>query len=296
MAGSEFASVQDEVNYWRDRCEETEREYEEFRQNSHLLEKELEISLEQAEKANRELKTRNNHLVLENETLKKNYHQEREELVKQIAELQEESKRCHSREEDYVKYIRSLEQKNDDLERSQRVTYESLAEFELKLNSAIERNVLLESELDEKENLKATVQRLKDETRDLRQEIQVREKELRPDNDKATATRRCSSFRVSSSTPPSNDIPSKRTPLSSDPSKPHTHIKSLSGGHSVLTTPTRVSAMNIVGDLLRKVGALESKLASCRMSPADNTRESFRGRSRLNRGVSTPSIHNLVRS
>lgn len=50
----------------------------------------------------------------------KNYHQEREELVKQIAELQEESKRCHSREEDYVKYIRSLEQKNDDLERSQR--------------------------------------------------------------------------------------------------------------------------------------------------------------------------------
>lgn len=48
-----------------------------------------------------------------------------------------------------------------------RVTYESLAEFELKLNSAIERNVLLESELDEKENLKATVQRLKDETRGM---------------------------------------------------------------------------------------------------------------------------------
>ncbi len=41
----------------------------------------------------------------------------------------------------------------------------SLAEFEVKLNSAIERNVLLESELDEKENLKAMVQRLKDETR-----------------------------------------------------------------------------------------------------------------------------------
>lgn len=31
-------------------------------------------------------------------------------------------------------------------------------------------------------------------------------------------------------------------------------ISGLSGGHSVLTTPTRVSAMNIVGDLLRKVG------------------------------------------
>lgn len=43
----------------------------------------------------------------------------------------------------------------------------SLAEFEVKLNSAIERNVLLESELDEKENLKAMVQRLKDETRGI---------------------------------------------------------------------------------------------------------------------------------
>lgn len=43
----------------------------------------------------------------------------------------------------------------------------SLAEFEVKLNSAIERNVLLESELDEKENLKTMVQRLKDETRGI---------------------------------------------------------------------------------------------------------------------------------
>lgn len=62
--------------------------------------------------------------------------------------------------------------------------------------------------------------------KDLKQEIQVRERELRPDNDKASVTRRCSSFRVSSSTPPT-DVPSKRTPvLNSDPSKPHTHIKS----------------------------------------------------------------------
>lgn len=70
MPGPEFASMQEEVNYWRNRCEETERDFEEFQQNSHMLEKELELSLEQAEKANRDLKTRNNHLVLENETLK----------------------------------------------------------------------------------------------------------------------------------------------------------------------------------------------------------------------------------
>lgn len=43
--------------------------------------------------------------------------------------------------------------------------YTSLGEFETKLNYALERNVLLESELDEKESLKTMVQRLKDEAR-----------------------------------------------------------------------------------------------------------------------------------
>ena len=37
-----------------------------------------------------------------------------------------------------------------------------------------------------------------------------------------------------------------------------------STGGTPLTPAARISALNIVGDLLRKVGALESKLASCR--------------------------------
>lgn len=46
--------------------------------------------------------------------------------------------------------------------RINRVTEE---EIEAKLNSAIEKNALLESELDEKEALKVIVQRLMDEIR-----------------------------------------------------------------------------------------------------------------------------------
>lgn len=64
-----------------------------------------------------------------------------------------------------AKYIRDLEQKNDDLERSRRIIEESIAGFEAALNSAIERNAMLESEIDEKENLKEKLQRLADETR-----------------------------------------------------------------------------------------------------------------------------------
>lgn len=66
----EFASLQEEVSFWKGRCQEIEQDFEEFQQNSQMLEKELEMSLDQAEKTNRDLKTRNNHLHLENETLK----------------------------------------------------------------------------------------------------------------------------------------------------------------------------------------------------------------------------------
>ena len=73
----------------------------------------------------------------------------------------------------FCRYVRELEQQNDDLERVKRSTLASLEDFEGRMNSAIERNAFLESELDEKESLKMSVQRLKDETRDLRSELKV---------------------------------------------------------------------------------------------------------------------------
>ena len=79
------------------------------------------------------------------------------------------------------KYVRELEQQNDDLERAKRSTLANLEDFEGRLNVAIERNAFLESELDEKENLRGVVQRLKDETRDLRQELKVLNPQVRSD-------------------------------------------------------------------------------------------------------------------
>jgi hypothetical protein len=52
----------------------------------------------------------------------------------------------------------------------------SLAEFESKINEALERNAILESELDGKDEMAETVQRLKDEARDLQQELVVRQR------------------------------------------------------------------------------------------------------------------------
>lgn len=67
-------------------------------------------------------------------------------------------------------YIRELEQKNDDLERTNRVVSESVTGFEAMLNQAYERNALLEMEVDEKEQLQINLQRLMDEARGEYQE------------------------------------------------------------------------------------------------------------------------------
>ncbi|CAH1396613.1 unnamed protein product [Nezara viridula] len=225
-------SIED-VSFWRNKAEEFEREFEDFRESSQMLEKELEASLEQAERTIRELRLKNNSLQLENEAMKDKYDVLQRATETQISEMEEEANQRHKREEEYVKYIRELEQKNDDLERSQRAMYTSLGEFETKLNYALERNVLLESELDEKESLKTMVQRLKDEARD-------------------------------SNKMESSDLIVNSNCLNNTPTK------NINSTNCLLNQPNRISAMNIVGDLLRKVGALESKLASCRGSSRDS--------------------------
>ncbi|XP_076183008.1 nuclear distribution protein nudE [Ptiloglossa arizonensis] len=188
----QFVSKDDEIQYWMDlahqihrRKEDIERELEEFQENSQLLEKELEVSLEQAEKANRELRQRNTRLATEVEQLRTRLDQQ----TADCAMFQGKAQDLQSQHDHLLKYIRELEQKNDDLERAHRINRVTEEEIEAKLNSAIEKNALLESELDEKEGLKVIVQRLMDEIRvsvitDLKQEIQVQEMH-QPDNDKS---------------------------------------------------------------------------------------------------------------
>merc|ERR1712048_319407 len=140
-----------------------------------------------------------------------------------------------------------------------------------RLNIAIERNAFLESELDEKENLKMVVQRLKDETRDLRQELNVLNPQLEeePDNDKNLSLR--------SNIDSNKIVESKegKTVIDGDPHTPaRTSLNGYSSSHingaPPLTPSARISALGIVGDLLKKVGALELKLVSCRNIVKEN--------------------------
>lgn len=301
-----FGTPQEEITYWRQTAgnfkhdlEDAREELEEFQISSRELEAELETQLEQLENKNKELISDRSKLQMENESLRDRLEALQCNSYRKQTELEDELAQVVAFRDELQKYIRELEQSNDDLERTKRATVVSLEDFEQRLNQAIERNAFLESELDEKENLGDTVQRLKDEARDLRQELEVvtvkkpAPKELRsPDENKSdpfsstTTTPTDSNKLVDSGymgfTPANRRLPSNSSTCSTG---------------TPLTPSARISALNIVGDLLRKVGALESKLASCRNFVKDQPRGAKPGSGspsnsprakRLNRGASVP--------
>ncbi|XP_064116091.1 nuclear distribution protein nudE homolog 1-like isoform X2 [Macrobrachium nipponense] len=258
----QFGSAEEEAEFWKKKAleyrqslEETREELEEFQNGSRELEAELEAQLEQAENRCSEYKSQINRLAIENDSLKERYERVHNEFHNQVKALQGELSEIKTIKEDLTRYIRELEQANDDLERAKRATVTSLEDFETRLNLAIERNAFLESELDEKEALKVMVQRLKDEARDLRQELCVKAKEdFEPDNDKALQQQQ-SKYHLDLQSPQkpvsSTKMPTEESIVDSNKlvsttqiteSVPSTHVKS------------RISALNIVGDLLRKVG------------------------------------------
>ncbi|XP_041737590.2 LOW QUALITY PROTEIN: nuclear distribution protein nudE homolog 1-A [Coregonus clupeaformis] len=326
-----FVSLEEEVDYWKEqvakhqqRSEEAQEELQEFQQMSRDYEVELEMELKQCETRNQELLTQNNRLHMELENYKEKYETQHSEAYRQISTLEGDLAETTAIRDQLHKYIRELEQANDDLERAKRATIMSLEDFDQRMNHVIERNAFLESELDEKESLLESVQRLKDEARDLRQELAVQQKqERRPSftvtkdslsdktEDKTSLTTSHSFTRppssLRSSPPPALSssallsTPSRPPPSSASPFTPPPPSYSRGDGPSgtPLTASARISAQNIVGELLRKVGNLESKLASCRefvyeQSPGRSTLSGGQGAPPIQRGTSsdTPSATN----
>ncbi|KAJ1097051.1 hypothetical protein NDU88_002180 [Pleurodeles waltl] len=273
LRGRNFASVEEEVHYWKElaskykQCaEDAQEELREFQEGSREYEAELEAQLQHAENRNRDLVSENNRLHTELESIKEKFEAQHSEGYRQISALEHDLAQTTAIKDRLQKYIRELEQSNDDLERAKRATIMSLEDFEQRLNQAIERNAFLESELDEKENLLESVQRLKDEARDLKQELAVQHKQEKPKTciGSSSEVEKIDTAIQASVSVPSTPLMHRGygaglgTPLSCKRS----FEDSCSG--TPLTPAARISALNIVGDLLRKVGALESKLASCR--------------------------------
>ncbi|KAJ7306009.1 hypothetical protein JRQ81_010375 [Phrynocephalus forsythii] len=251
---------------WPRSAKNAQEELREFQEGSREYEAELEMQLQQVEARNRDLLSDNNRLRMEIESVKEKITAQHSEGYQQVSALEEELAQTKAVKDQLQKYIRELEQANDDLERAKRATIMSLEDFEQRLNLAIERNAMLESELDEKESLLVSVQRLKDEARDLRQELAVQQKQEKP---KASVEAPSETERTDTAVQAT--FPGLSTPAASrgpgvGRSTPGAARRGFEDSYcgTPLTPAARISALNIVGDLLQKVGALESKLASCR--------------------------------
>ncbi|XP_068631758.1 nuclear distribution protein nudE homolog 1 [Battus philenor] len=238
----------DSADYWRkqaryyeQKANDIQQELDEYTENSAQLEKELEASLEQVEKQNRDLEHQNQRLKNDLDILRKKLERSQHETNALESELQA----LKIEKEKQAIYIREIEQKNDDLERGQRVITESLACLDKLLNQQYERNAVLESEVDEIENLRVKLQRANDEARDLKQELKVIEIVPEYKKEDGSINENVCNGHIPNTSRSQVEIETQ-TSLSS-PQK-----REING--NAMTPSSRVSAMNLVGDLLRKVG------------------------------------------
>ncbi|CAB3374905.1 Hypothetical predicted protein [Cloeon dipterum] len=260
-----FGSAEEEAKYWKHLAlqyqqgmKEAREDLEEFQLNSHELERELEAQCEQAETRLHGLESAYNQIQRDYEDLKKRNEEMQQEYHQELNTLGSELQQHRRNAEGLHKYIRDLEQSNDEFEKSSRIMHATIEDLETRLNLSIERNVFIESELDDKESLKAMVQRLKDESRDLRHELKVREqrRELPDVENKKNLELSKSHDKLIK-----YEIESPGTPLK-------VSTQHNAGAASPALTPSaRISALNIVGDLLRNVSALENKVAHARSLP-----------------------------
>lgn len=219
----------------------------------------MEAQLVLAEQSKRDLQADNQRLKYEVEALKEKLEHEHAQSYKQVTVLEDDLNQTRVVKEQLQRYVRELEQAKDDLERAQRAAVVSLEESEQRLDEALERNAYLESELDEKESSLVSVQRLKDEVRELKQELAARERQEVTRKQTLDSEKRDSAVQVSLSLPATPVAKGMENSFPSPKATPN-HF-----GMSPLTPPASTSALNMGKDLLWKVvGAFVSKLTACR--------------------------------
>ncbi|KAM7359114.1 nuclear distribution protein nudE isoform 2-T3 [Cochliomyia hominivorax] len=288
-----FNSVEDECRYWKERAKlyhkewtDVKQEYDEYVEQSREMEAEMDATIDQKQATIKDLRFKLSSVEKENESLKiklESHSMELNSIEKQLENMK--------KERDSMKdYLRQLEQKNDDLERAHRILNESIVDFERMLDKAYEKNALLEMEVDEKEVLQEKLQRLMDETRDLKQELNVKTRyattngtqngglmgntgsEVTTPNgingdihDSATInnTNNFVGTTTTTNNTATTNINDYQLQQRSLKRKTFPDPDNLLNGNA-MTASSRTTAFNIVTDMLRKLNAIETKLKTYR--------------------------------
>ncbi|KAA1074141.1 NADH:ubiquinone oxidoreductase [Puccinia graminis f. sp. tritici] len=180
MEEPSFTSDGDALDYYRSLArslqsdlDDTKLALDEFQVSSKELETELERELQATEKQLKELRGKEEHLLHEIDQWKIKYHSSLKDHTKTMTHMQTELETCRKSNEEYRTRLRDMELDNDELEGKERMVASSLQDVESKYGKAIERITLLEDELIEKSKLEEEHQRLKDDLRDMTEELAV---------------------------------------------------------------------------------------------------------------------------
>ncbi|KAK4704936.1 hypothetical protein P7C70_g1277, partial [Phenoliferia sp. Uapishka_3] len=146
---------------------------QEFTESSKELQEELEKELAAMEASERNMRKGLDEARGEMEDWKAKYTTTLKEHAATMTHMQKELESLRASEKALRTKLRDMELDNDDLEKSEREKDSSLQDFETRYGKSLERTALLEEELVNKAHLEEEAQRLRDELRDLTEEMSV---------------------------------------------------------------------------------------------------------------------------
>ncbi|KAH8696040.1 NUDE protein [Talaromyces proteolyticus] len=297
------SSLEEELSYYKSQYEQLEVELADFQTSSRELEAELEKDIEASEKRERHLKEKAESLSYEVDEWKAKYKQAKTEANSVQNTLQKEITTLRDSNRTLQLKLRDIEVANDDYERQARNTTSSLEDLESKYNVAIERGVLLEEEIkngeQEREGLRITAQRLRDELSDLKIEADIINNKLRKAESELSHRRKPAFLNSSSVANNQYSEGAEQSPVttSSSPTMTTPPAKSVSSATSeALTPPSPTASESSVS--VRKAGA-EGGATRSRISVSSSVpRPSFGRHTRTPsipyvNGFSTPSMSSV---
>ncbi|KAM0789112.1 hypothetical protein ACM66B_003167 [Microbotryomycetes sp. NB124-2] len=177
---SEIGSVADALALYKQhndtlqrQLEDANLEMQDFMESSKELQDELEKELARIEASEKDMRRGLEQARGEIDEWKTKYTTALRDHTTTMTHMQKELESLRSSEKALRTKLRDMELDNDDLEKADREKESSLQDLESRYGRAIERIALLEEELVAKAELEEEAQRLKDELRDLREELAV---------------------------------------------------------------------------------------------------------------------------
>lgn len=163
----EIDDTSTDYNYWKEKFNNLNIEFDEFQTTADLLQQELEAQLEQTEIDLKEKTKQYNAIFIDHNNYKDKMEPTVRENLVLIEKLQTENFDYINRHKFNMTVQTKLEQNISDLEDFKRQAMTTIATLENRIADEYERNALLEADVELKKDLEVECQRYRDQARDL---------------------------------------------------------------------------------------------------------------------------------